>query len=69
MSNDMVTLQVYRFDPEGSASPHYDEFRIPYSKGLTVLEGLIYIYENIDSSLSFVEGTNDIADMAVQTFV
>jgi succinate dehydrogenase/fumarate reductase iron-sulfur protein len=53
MSNDVVTLQVYRFDPEGSASPHYDEFRIPYSKGLTVLEGLIYIYENIDPSLSF----------------
>ncbi len=28
-------------------------FKLSYSKGLTVLDALIYIYENIDSSLSF----------------
>jgi fumarate reductase (CoM/CoB) subunit B len=53
MTKQVVTLSVYRFDPGASAPPHYDEFQIPYSKGLTVLEGLIYAYENLDSSLSF----------------
>ena len=53
MSKQVVTLRVYRFDPGASAPPHYDEFQIPYSKGLTVLDGLIYTYENLDSSLSF----------------
>ncbi len=53
MSKEIVTLQVYRFDPEVNQSVHYDEFKIPYSKGLTVLDGLIYIYENLDASLSF----------------
>jgi len=53
MAKDDVTLHVYRFDPGLSAPPHYDAFQIPYSKGLTVLDALIYIYENIDSSLSF----------------
>ena len=42
MSKQVVTLRVYRFDPGASAPPHYDEFQIPYSKGLTVLDGLIY---------------------------
>jgi fumarate reductase (CoM/CoB) subunit B len=53
MSKQVVTLRVYRFDPGASAPSHYDEFQIPYSKGLTVLDGLIYTYENLDSSLSF----------------
>lgn len=53
MEKEMVILQVYRFDPGANQPVHYDEFKIPYSKGLTVLDGLIYIYENIDSSLSF----------------
>ena len=53
MSKEIVTLRVYRFDPGASVPPHYDNFQVPYSKGLTVLDGLIYIYENTDSSLSF----------------
>lgn len=53
MSKQEVTLRVYRFDPGASTPPHYDDFQIPYSKGLTVLDGLIYVYENLDSSLSF----------------
>jgi fumarate reductase (CoM/CoB) subunit B len=53
MSKEIVTLHVYRFDPGASVSPHYDDFEIPYSKGLTVLDALIHIYENVDSSLSF----------------
>ncbi len=53
MSRQEVTLRVYRFDPGTSAPPHYDDFQVPYSKGLTVLDGLIFIYEHVDSSLSF----------------
>jgi fumarate reductase (CoM/CoB) subunit B len=53
MSKEIVNLQIYRFNPGEDQSVHYDEFKIPYSNGLTVLEGLIYIYENLDPSLSF----------------
>jgi len=53
MNKERVTLRVYRFDTGAATPPHYDEFQVPYSKGFTVLDGLIYIYENIDSSLSF----------------
>jgi fumarate reductase (CoM/CoB) subunit B len=48
-----VTVRIQRFNPGFSADPRYEDFRIPHSKGLTVLDALIYIYENIDSSLSF----------------
>jgi len=53
MEQERVRIQVYRFDPNGGENPHYDEYDIPFSKGLTVLDGLIYVYENVDSSLSF----------------
>ena len=53
MERTHVKFQIYRFDPGQSDYPHYEEYDIPYSGGLTVLDGLIYIYENIDSSLSF----------------
>jgi fumarate reductase (CoM/CoB) subunit B len=53
MGQERVKLQIYRFDPSRGEGPHYDEFDVPFSKGLTVLDGLIYVYENIDSSLSF----------------
>jgi fumarate reductase (CoM/CoB) subunit B len=53
MSQEVVTLKVYRFDPEGTSDPHYEDYQIPYSKGMTILDGLIYIYENKDASLSF----------------
>jgi fumarate reductase (CoM/CoB) subunit B len=53
MDREVVTLRVYRFNPEGMEAPHYEDYQVPYSKGMTVLDGLIYIYENEDSSLSF----------------
>jgi fumarate reductase (CoM/CoB) subunit B len=53
MSQDVVTLRIYRFDPEGASAPRYEDYQVPYSKGMTVLDGFIYIYENKDSSLSF----------------
>ncbi len=53
MSKQAITFRVYRFDPGTSVPAHYDDFQIPYSKGLTVLDGLIYVYENIDSSIAF----------------
>lgn len=53
MDQAKVTLEIFRFDPDSSEEPHYAKHTIPYSNGLTVLDGLIYIYENIDTSLSF----------------
>ncbi len=52
-SEKIVIFKIQRFDPEKDARPHFQEFRVPVKRGTTVLEGLLYIKENLDSSLAF----------------
>lgn len=46
----MVEFRIRRFD--GSKS-YWQSFEVPTKRGMTVLEGLFYIKENLDSSLAF----------------
>lgn len=52
MTTQKVEFQVKRFDPAENKS-WIDTYTIPIEKGMTVLEGLWYIMQNIDGSLSF----------------
>ncbi len=52
-STKQVTFKIQRYDPERDSSPHWQEFTVPSSRGMTVLDGLIYIKENHDGSLTF----------------
>ena len=52
-STKQITFKVQRYDPEQDSAPHFQEFIVAASRGTTVLEGLIYIKENLDSSLAF----------------
>jgi len=47
-----VKIQVFRISKE-KPNPFYQEYEIPFVKGMTVLEALLYIKENLDSTLSF----------------
>lgn len=53
MPHKNIKVKVFRFNPKIEDSPHYDVFEIPYIEGMSVLNALIYIYENLDSSLAF----------------
>jgi succinate dehydrogenase / fumarate reductase iron-sulfur subunit len=50
-----VTFRVKRQDPRSKkdTASRWDEFKVPYEGNLTVLEGLFYILENFDGSMSF----------------
>jgi succinate dehydrogenase subunit B (EC 1.3.5.1) len=47
-----VTFRVRRYDPEKDNTPKYSEYKVPVKKGMTVLDGILYIKEHIDPSLS-----------------
>jgi succinate dehydrogenase / fumarate reductase iron-sulfur subunit len=49
------TLKVFRYDPEveGKKDPRFDEFVVPYRKGMTVLDALMWARDHYDSSLTF----------------
>ena len=48
-----VTFKIQRYDPEKDGIPYFQEFIVPASRGTTVLDGLLYIKENLDGSLTF----------------
>jgi succinate dehydrogenase / fumarate reductase iron-sulfur subunit len=48
-----ITFKVQRYDPEVGKPPYFHELTIPFSGGMTVLDGLLYIKENLDSTLAF----------------
>ena len=47
-----ITFKVQRFDPEKDTAPHIEEYQVPKTPGQTVLDALIYIKENLDSTLT-----------------
>ncbi len=53
--DDTVELKVFRYDPEvsGKQEPRFDDFEVPFHKGMTVLDALIYARDHFDSSLTF----------------
>jgi len=52
-STRQVTFKIQRYDPEQDSALHFQEFIVPSSRGMTVLDGLLYIKENLDGSLVF----------------
>ncbi|MEZ3115217.1 succinate dehydrogenase/fumarate reductase iron-sulfur subunit [Halobaculum sp. MBLA0147] len=52
---ETVHLKVFRYDPEveGKMEPRFDDFHVPFEKGMTVLDALIYARDTYDASLTF----------------
>jgi succinate dehydrogenase iron-sulfur subunit len=48
-----VTYRIRRFDPERDSSPHWEEYRIPWTHGMTVLDGLWKIKETLAPTLAW----------------
>jgi len=54
-TDETVELKVFRYDPEveGKSDPRFDTFEVPFTKGMTVLDALIFARDHFDSSLTF----------------
>ncbi len=49
-----VLLKVFRYNPKGKGEePRMVTYRVPMSKGLTVLDALLWVKENVDNGLAF----------------
>lgn len=48
-----LKVKIFRFDPDSDAQPRYDVYQVPYREGMTILDVLFYILENLDGSLAF----------------
>jgi succinate dehydrogenase / fumarate reductase iron-sulfur subunit len=54
-ADETTAIKVFRFDPEvaDKQAPRFDTFHVPYHKGMTVLDALIYARDHFDSTLTF----------------
>jgi succinate dehydrogenase/fumarate reductase iron-sulfur protein len=48
-----IKISIRRFDPGTDAEPRWVEYAVPRSERTTVLETLMHIYEQVDSTLAF----------------
>jgi succinate dehydrogenase / fumarate reductase iron-sulfur subunit len=49
----LVVFRVFRFDSANGGSPSFQPFELRDTAGMTILDALIHIKENMDSSISF----------------
>ena len=47
-----VEFLVYRFDPLKDKKYYYVIYDVPFHRGMTVLDGLLYVLEELDSTIS-----------------
>jgi fumarate reductase iron-sulfur subunit len=50
---DQITLQVARYRPEQESEPTFDDYTVPLRKDWAVLDGLNYIKDELDGTLSY----------------
>lgn len=50
---DQITLQLSRYRPEQEDEPTFDEFDVPLRREWAVLDGLNYIKDELDGTLSY----------------
>jgi succinate dehydrogenase / fumarate reductase iron-sulfur subunit len=52
-SEKVIQFHVSRYNPERDSKPYIQTYSVPVREGMTVLEGLHYIKENLDASLTW----------------
>lgn len=49
----IVKVKIFRYDSNGPCEPRYDSYKVPVEPIMSVLNILDYIYENLDSTISY----------------
>ena len=48
-----IEIEVFRYNPETDVEPRFQSFQVPFSDDTSVLQGLQYIKDHLDGSLTF----------------
>jgi len=48
-----ISIECLRFDPQTDAQPSYRTYEVPFTDEMSVLQGLQYIKDHLDGSLTF----------------
>ncbi|MEM2211177.1 MAG: succinate dehydrogenase iron-sulfur subunit [Nitrososphaerales archaeon] len=53
MNKRYLIFKIQRYSPESDKNPYFKEYKVPIVKGMTILDALFYVKENLDSTLSY----------------
>ena len=48
-----IAIECLRYNPETDEAPHYQTYDVPFTDDMSVLQGLQYIKDEVDGSLTF----------------
>ena len=48
-----ITIECLRYDPAVDAAPRWQSYEVPFTEDMSVLQGLQYIKDHLDGSLTF----------------
>ena len=49
----IIEIEVLRYNPETDQAPHAEVYKVPFTDDMSVLQGVQYIKDNFDGSLTF----------------
>ena len=55
MARQIIHAKVYRFDPSSDEVSRYETYEIPFEEGMSAMDVLDYIYQNLDSTLAYYD--------------
>jgi len=50
-----ITARVFRFDPNEKGEPTYREYAVPLAPGMSAMNVLDYIYQNLDPTIAYFD--------------
>ena len=55
MAEKTITARVFRMDPSVDREPRYDAYEVPFEEGMSAMDVLDYIYQNLDGTLAYYD--------------
>jgi succinate dehydrogenase/fumarate reductase-like Fe-S protein len=55
MANKSITVRVSRSDPTSDGPDGYREYNVPLVDGMSAMDALDYIYQNLDNTLAYYD--------------
>ena len=55
MKQKKITAKVFRFDPTADKESYFQDYEVPLSEGMSVMNVLDYIYQNLDGTLAYYD--------------
>jgi len=55
MSEKLISVKVFRFDPSVDREPKYQNYEVPLEQGMSAMDILDYIYQHLDSTIAYYD--------------